>query len=114
MVKYAKRGRHGHWHWLMQHFSARVMAIYSVLLIAVLLIQQPAEYAGWKDLFSQVWMRLATLLFLLSLLLHAWIGVSNVLNDYVKPLWLRYVLQKLVEVVLFVYTLWSIQILWSI
>ena len=59
-------------------------------------------------------MRLASLLFLLSVFWHAWIGVRDILMDYVKPTGLRLALQVGVVLLLVAYSLWSIQILWSI
>ena len=59
-------------------------------------------------------MKLATLLFLLSLYLHAWVGVRNIFMDYVKNGGVRLALYVLVITALIAYAGWSAQILWSI
>jgi succinate dehydrogenase / fumarate reductase, membrane anchor subunit len=98
--------------WLAQRISAVLMAVYTLLLGVVLLKNTPLTYAAWKDLFAQGWMRVATLLFAASLAWHAWVGVRDILMDYVKPDGLRLTLQVLVLLVLASYVGWAIQILW--
>ena len=88
------------------------MALYSVILAAVLLLGQPINYGVWHGLFAQGWMRVATLLFGVSVAWHMWIGVRDILMDYVKPVGLRLVLQVLVVVVIAAYLGWTVQILW--
>jgi succinate dehydrogenase / fumarate reductase membrane anchor subunit len=50
---------------------------------------------------------------MVSLLLHAWIGVRNILMDYVKDPALRLTLYVLVMGALLGYAAWSVQILWG-
>jgi len=52
-------------------------------------------------------------LFLLCLFYHAWIGVRNVVMDYVKSALLRLIIHVLVILALLSYVIWSVQILWS-
>ena len=98
--------------WLAQRITGLIMALYSVVLAVVLLVGQPITYAVWSDLFTQGWMRVATLLFAASLAWHAWVGVRDILMDYVKPTGLRLLLQILVLLVIAGYVAWAIQILW--
>jgi len=98
--------------WLAQRISAIVMAVYVLLLIVTLLAVRPSGYDGWKGLMSQGWMRIATLLFFVSLILHAWVGMRDILMDYIKPTGLRLAMQVGVILVLAVYAAWTVQILW--
>jgi succinate dehydrogenase / fumarate reductase membrane anchor subunit len=43
------------------------------------------DYALWTDLFAHDGFRLASFLFMVSLLYHAWIGARDILMDYIKP-----------------------------
>ena len=104
---------HGLRDWLVQRASAVIMVMYTLLVVAILLIQAPLQYAEWKALFGNQWMRLASLLFLLSMFIHAWIGMHDILMDYVHAMRIRLGLQAAVILALAVYTIWSIQILWS-
>lgn len=98
--------------WLAQRVTGLIMAVYSVILAVVLLSGQPITHAVWSDLFAQGWMRVATLLFAASLAWHAWVGVRDILMDYVKPTGVRLSLQVLVLLLLAGYLGWAVQILW--
>ena len=104
--------RYGLRDWLAQRITAVVMAVYSVIAVAVLLTAKPITYGVWRDLFAQGWMRVATLLFMVSLVWHAWLGVRDILMDYIKPAGLRLALEVLVLLTIAAYVGWTIQILW--
>src|SRR5207244_12312637 len=57
--------------WLAQRITAVIMAVYSVILLVVFMSGRPISYGVWKDLFSQGWMRVATLILVVSLPCHA-------------------------------------------
>lgn len=99
--------------WLIQRISAVVMAVYAAALVAWLLWQPYLGYDVWTALFSSQWMRSFTLLFLLNLYYHAWIGVRDIAMDYVKPAGIRLAIHVLVILALLLYTIWSVQILWG-
>ena len=98
--------------WLAQRITAVIMALYSVVAVVVLISNKPMTYAVWRDLFAQGWMRVGTLLFMASLAWHAWVGVRDILMDYVKPDGLRLSLQVFTLLVIGCYLGWTIQILW--
>jgi succinate dehydrogenase / fumarate reductase membrane anchor subunit len=98
--------------WLAQRITAAIMAVYSVIVLAVLLLGHPISYAVWKDLFAQGWMRVATLLAAASFAWHAWVGMRDVLMDYVKPDGWRLTLQVAVLLTIAGYLAWTVQVLW--
>ena len=98
--------------WLAQRITGAIMALYTVILVVVLMRGQPLNYGVWRELFSQGWMRVATLLFAASLAWHAWVGIRDVLMDYVKPTAVRLALEVVTLLVLAGYLGWTIQILW--
>ena len=100
--------------WLAQRVTAIVMAIYTLLFLVVLLVAPQMDFAVWRSLFAPQWMKFATLLFLTSLYLHAWIGVRNIFMDYSKSSGLRVVLHVLAIAWLIVCAGWSVQILWGV
>jgi succinate dehydrogenase / fumarate reductase membrane anchor subunit len=57
-------------------------------------------------------MRVATLLFAVSLGWHAWVGMRDILMDYAKHDGLRLALQVITVVVIALYLGWAVQILW--
>jgi succinate dehydrogenase / fumarate reductase, membrane anchor subunit len=98
--------------WLAQRITATIMAVYSVVLVYVFLSRDPLTYAAWRGLFAQGWMRVATLLFAFSLAWHAWVGVRDIIMDYIKLDGLRLALEVLTLLLLAGYLGWAIQILW--
>lgn len=100
--------------WLMQRVTAVVMAVYATFMAAFLLTHQPLRFADWSGLFGNPWMRLASLLALFCLYLHAWSGVSSILMDYVRSAAIRRSAEALVIFVLIAYAAWSVQILWGL
>lgn len=112
MVARAVTGAHyGTRDWLGQRVTAVIMAVYSLLIGGILLFGAPGDFGEWKALFSGRIMQLATLLFIASLLYHAWVGIRDVLMDYVKPTSVRLTLQIGVILSLVVYLAWSFMIL---
>ena len=98
---------------LLQRFTAVVMALYTLGLFVCLAWHGPASYADWKALFAGAFMRVATMLFFVALLGHAWIGMRDIFMDYVKPMGLRLTLQFAVVVALLFYLVWAASILWG-
>lgn len=99
--------------WLIQRISAVLMVVYCVALAGYLLVQPELGYDVWVALFSSLPVRTFTLLFMMSLFYHAWIGMRDIVMDYVKPAGVRLVLHVLVILALLLYTIWSVQILWG-
>jgi succinate dehydrogenase / fumarate reductase membrane anchor subunit len=107
-------GAHYGWKdWLAQRVTAVVMAVYTVLVLAIALWNGGMDYAVWKALFASNAFRVATFLFMAALLWHAWVGVRNILMDYAKPMGVRLALDIVVIGVLVAYLGWMIQVLWG-
>ena len=115
MVKRVITGAHyGLRDWLAQRITAVVMIVFTLLLAAIFMISPPHDEASWKAIFSNRWMRTASFLFLVSLFWHTWIGMRNILMDYVHATGIRLTLQILVILSLIFYTIWSAEILWAL
>jgi len=99
--------------WLAQRITAVVMLAYTIVFLLAL-GRGPVTHASWKALFAQEWMRLATFLFVASVLIHAWIGVRNIWMDYIKHTGLRLVLEVATVLWLVGCAGWAMQILWRI
>jgi succinate dehydrogenase / fumarate reductase membrane anchor subunit len=99
--------------WLLQRLTAVVMAVYTVAFLGCLLWHAPASQAELRELFSRTVVRLGTMVFFASLLYHAWVGMRDILMDYVKPTGVRLMLETAVGLVLLSYLFWSASILWG-
>lgn len=100
--------------WIIQRISAIVMGIYFIGLIAYFLLHGEWTYSEWHNFFSQTWLKVATILVLIGMLYHAWIGIWTIFTDYVKPYVLRAFLNCLVILTLAACLIWGIMILWSV
>ncbi|MFN2645103.1 MAG: succinate dehydrogenase, hydrophobic membrane anchor protein [Burkholderiales bacterium] len=98
--------------WLAQRITAVIMALYSVILLVVFATGRPINYGVWRELFTHGWMRVATLLFAISLGWHAWVGMRDILMDYAKHDGLRLTLEVLSILLIASYVGWTVQILW--
>jgi succinate dehydrogenase / fumarate reductase membrane anchor subunit len=99
--------------WLVQRVTAVVMALYALFFAGWLLLHSGLDYNVWTGLFSNDMMRSFTLLFLFAAFFHAWVGVRDIVMDYVKPATARLVIHALVILMLILYAIWSVQILWG-
>jgi succinate dehydrogenase / fumarate reductase, membrane anchor subunit len=99
--------------WLLQRLTAVVTAVYTLLFLGIVLWNGGVDYPLWRALFANAAFELASFVFMVSLLFHAWIGVRDIYMDYVKPVTVRLALHFLSAGVLIAYLGWTIQILWG-
>ncbi len=99
--------------WLIQRLSAVVMVLYTALVLGIALWSGGIDYALWQQLFDHNGFKLASFLFMVSLLYHAWIGMRDIYMDYLKAVALRLAFEAITVVVLVGYLGWTIQILWG-
>jgi succinate dehydrogenase / fumarate reductase, membrane anchor subunit len=100
--------------WLAQRVTAVLMALFTVALLAQVLFGGPLSYDLWAGIFSRQWMKALTFVVIVSLLLHAWVGMRDIWMDYVKAVGLRLVLQVFTLVWLVGCAGWAIQVLWRL
>jgi len=100
--------------WLVQRASAIILAVYFIFIVGYLFCHTDLSYTAWSELFNNVFFKIITIIALLSLMLHAWVGIWTVLTDYVKPIWLRGLIEVLVILALIGYFIWGIVILFNI
>lgn len=106
-------GRNGVHDWLLLRASAIVITLYVLYLLGFVVIVPDITYEIWRGFFASHITKVFTLLTLLSILAHAWIGLWQVLTDYIKPLALRLVLQLVVVITLLVYLLYGTIVVWG-
>ncbi len=100
--------------WIAQRATAIIMALYTVIMGAVLLIVQPSTFEAWRGVFANGFIKFVTFIFFVSLFYHVWIGVRDIWMDYVKPTGLRLTLHVLTIAALLGYTAWAAAILWRL
>ena len=100
--------------WLSQRITATLMALYTVVLLAQLLLPGALDYYRWSAIFAAQWMKVLTFVVIVSLGWHAWVGVRDILMDYVKPVGARLALHVATLVWLVGCVGWAVQVLWRL
>ena len=99
--------------WLIQRVTAVYFAVYSMFLLGFLLMHPQLAYGPWQALFHGVFFQVASVIALLTILLHAWIGVWTVTTDYIKCTVIRLLVQLLVALLLLGQFIWGLMIVWG-
>lgn len=96
--------------WLLQRLTAIYIAIYSLSLIVWVASEFPVDYDNWYAVFSHPVILVLTVIFYLSLFIHAWVGVRDILVDYAKPSSVRFILLTALAFFLVAMTTWLLLI----
>ncbi len=99
--------------WLIQRITAVLMVLYILSIAGYLLMQPDPGYDVWTALFSSQFVRTFSLLFLFSLFYHAWVGIRDIVMDYVNSAAVRLAVHVLVILAMILYAIWSVEILWG-
>ena len=116
MKRYSKvpvGAHYGTGDWLLQRLTAVVMAVYTLFVLGCIASGHPATYADFRATFTGGFVRVFTMLFFAALLYHAWVGMRDILMDYVKATGMRVMLQMAVGLSLVGYLIWAASILWG-
>lgn len=100
--------------WLLQRATAVLMTIVLPVLLWRVLAALPVDYLAWRAIFEPVWMRVSLLLAAGALALHAWVGMRDILMDYVRSTALRLALYFVVIATLASSVAWLLVIVWSL
>ncbi len=100
--------------WLIQRVTAIILGVYSLFIIGFLLLHPQLQFDEWQMLFSYNITKIFSFLVLLSIVLHAWIGMWTVFTDYIKSISIRLCLQVLVAILYFCCLVWGVTVLWGI
>ena len=100
--------------WLSQRVTASLMALFTLVLIAQVLFGGEMGFDRWASIFSHQWMKLLTFVVILSLALHAWVGMRDIWMDYVQHVGVRLAAQVFTIVWLLACAGWAVQVLWRL
>ena len=100
--------------WLSQRVTAALMALFTLALVVQVLLPGEMGYDKWAGIFAHQWMKLLTFVVIVALLVHVWVGVRDVLMDYVKAVGARLALQVVTIVWLVGCAGWAVQVLWRL
>ncbi len=102
---------HGLKPWLIQRVSAVYIALFVIYCVFALTTAGDTGYLQWREWLFHPLNTIAVGLFIIALLLHAWVGMRDIILDYVHNTLIRMLALNLVIVVLISSGLWSAKIL---
>lgn len=97
--------------WAIQRLTAIYIGLFSLYLVGVMLFAPPEGYLAWRAWIGGPVTSVALLLVVVSVLMHAWIGMRDVLIDYVHPIAIRAALLGGLALILVALALWAAQAL---
>ena len=100
--------------WLSQRVTAVLMALFTVLVIVQVLLPGEMGYDKWAGIFASQWMKVLSFVVIICLALHAWVGVRDILMDYVKNVGVKLALQVATLVWLVGCAGWAVLVLWRL
>ncbi len=113
MVKHVSSlGRNGVHDFLLIRASAIILTLYTIYLVSFCAFTD-ITYLSWTSFFGGTFTKVFTMLALVSVLIHAWIGLWQVLTDYIKCAKLRGAMLLGVIALLLGYFFSGLFILWG-
>ncbi|AUM11267.1 succinate dehydrogenase, hydrophobic membrane anchor protein [Ketobacter alkanivorans] len=114
-------GKNGLYDWVIQRATAVVLGVYFLCMMGFLVTTPDLTYDQWSSYMSSTFMRVFTLIALVSMAAHAWVGLWTISTDYLTTRQLgaagtviRIAFQAVCALVTVVYVVWGILILWGI
>lgn len=100
--------------WMLQRLTAVYLVLY-MLVFGILILRLPVlDHSHWRQLFVAPLANIATGLFFFSILYHAWVGVRDILIDYIHWTSIRFLLWIVITLALVSLGLWVSMILYSV
>ncbi len=112
VINSATLGRSGVHDFVLIRVSAVVITLYTFYLFHFILTYD-LTFNLWSSFFHLISTKIFTMVTLFCVLTHTWIGLWQVLSDYVKCAFVRGVSQAVLVVVLLTYFFGGLFILWG-
>ncbi len=100
--------------WLLQRLTGVFMALYILCVLGVVVFSESMNYQQWSGWLSHPLMNTATALFFLTLAYHTWVGMRDIVIDYVPNDALRLLVLTLISLFLISSGLYMLKILFSL
>ena len=100
--------------WIIQRISAVIIAAYILYFAFCVLFVNPLSADAWSPWLAQPFNNISMGLFLVAVLWHAWIGIRDVVLDYIYNVVVRMLVLTLVMAVLLGSGFWGIKTLFLV
>lgn len=100
--------------WMIQRLSALYLAGFIIFALISLGMHPPGTLDEWRGWVGHPMINAGLGLFFLALLMHAWVGLRDVVMDYINPWPLRLFVLMLFGLTWLGLGLWVMRILYSV
>ena len=100
--------------WLFQRLTGVFMALYILYFLWVIFATKQMTFPLWLEWFSHPLMNTATGLFFINLAMHSWVGMRDIVLDYIPHDSLRLFTLTCIGFFLIMTSLWMLRILFSL
>lgn len=97
--------------WGLQRISSLYLLGFILFVGGFFLVDPPLGYQQWRQWVARPGVSVGTALFFIMLLVHAWVGIRDVIMDYAHNLVLRVVLLGVVAFGLIACGAWAARVL---
>ena len=99
--------------WFVQRATAVYVGLFVLYLLFHFAVDAPSSFDEWRAWMRQPGVSVSWALFFTALLLHAWVGMRDVVLDYVHSTSLRLVVLVTVAGFLVVQGFWALHVLFG-
>jgi len=78
--------------WIFQRVSAVFIAFFVIYFGIFLATNLPLDFSIWHGWVEATLNKVIIILFFIAIFFHAWVGIRDVVIDYVQPVAIRFVL----------------------
>jgi succinate dehydrogenase / fumarate reductase membrane anchor subunit len=97
--------------WVLQRITAVLLVFASIALLFLVFFPPGPSFNDWQDWVGRPLTVISIAVFVIALIAHAWVGVRDVIVDYVHPHGLRLLALSMLGVYLLGNLVWSLWIL---
>ncbi|MFV1985030.1 MAG: succinate dehydrogenase, hydrophobic membrane anchor protein [Thiohalomonadales bacterium] len=105
---------HGFRAWIFQRLSAIYLFLFFIISVIWYLNSPVLTYELWLETFKSPFTVVTVALFFIAVFIHAWVGIRDIIVDYVHPFVIRLTLLSFILLFLFGLGVWVVVILASV
>jgi len=105
---------HGYRAWFLQRVSALYIVLCLLFIIGFVCISPVNSFEQWRSFFYSPVTNILILLFFIAIMVHAWIGIRDVVLDYVHSVVLRLIALNILMAFLISMSVWASYILFTL
>jgi len=100
--------------WFVQRLSAIYLLGSLLFIVGFLFVNPVNSYEDWRSHFYSPITNILVLLFFIAIMVHAWIGIRDIVIDYVHSAIVRLIILILLMTALMGMTIWTTYILFTL